>query len=223
MKTLGAEYTDAEYDSFMAVWRYSGYLMGIPETILFHDANEALKLYDVGQMCEPGPELEPVVMAHSLVNSAPLIAGKSEPEDRRALAKYVYRVSRGLIGKETADSLLFPPGLLLWSYLVVQAATTLCPPPEQIVSRPSAKQQLLKIHVLARYLPIRRGGNPLHNTRPRIRGRLLSLVEFKGNRILFFERIIQTTTPAKNRELPTAGPPATQPMPKLRPTKIRLP
>ena len=70
MKTLGAVYTDEEHDSFTAVWRYSGYLMGIPETILFHDANEALKLYDVGQMCEPGPELESVVMAHSLVNSA---------------------------------------------------------------------------------------------------------------------------------------------------------
>ena len=57
-------------------------------------------------------------MAHSLVNSAPLIAGKSEPEDRRALAKYVYRVSRGLIGKETADSLLFPQvssfGVIWW-------------------------------------------------------------------------------------------------------------
>ena len=37
----------------MAVWRYSGYLMGIPETILFHDADEALKLYDIGLICEP--------------------------------------------------------------------------------------------------------------------------------------------------------------------------
>ena len=33
MKTLGAKYDDEEYASFMAVWRYSGYLMGIPETI----------------------------------------------------------------------------------------------------------------------------------------------------------------------------------------------
>ena len=44
MKTLGAEYNAEEHDSFMAVWRYTGYLMGIPETILFHDATEALKL-----------------------------------------------------------------------------------------------------------------------------------------------------------------------------------
>ena len=32
----------------MAVWRYSGHLMGIPETILFRDADEALRLYDIG-------------------------------------------------------------------------------------------------------------------------------------------------------------------------------
>ena len=58
MKTLGADYNDEEYNSFMAVWRCSGYLMGIPETILFRDADEALKLYDVGQMCEPDSPIE---------------------------------------------------------------------------------------------------------------------------------------------------------------------
>ena len=109
MKTLGAEYTDEEYHSFMAVWRYSGYLMGIPETILFRDADEALKLWRIALMCEPDAPLESVVMAHSLVNSAPLIAGRTDPAGRRELAGYVYRVSRGLIGNETADSLMYPP------------------------------------------------------------------------------------------------------------------
>ena len=108
-KTLGAKYNDEEYASFMAVWRYSGHLMGIPETILFRDADEALKLYGIGQMCEPDSPIESVVMAHSLVNSAPLIAGKTEPAGRRSLAKYVYRVSRGLIGREVAESLRYPP------------------------------------------------------------------------------------------------------------------
>ena len=102
----------------MAVWRYSGHLMGIPETILFHDADEALKLYDIGLMCEPDSSTESVVMAHSLVNSAPLIAGVTDPEARRNLARYVYRIPRGLIGKETADSLMYPPlspfGVVWW-------------------------------------------------------------------------------------------------------------
>ena len=109
MKTLGADYTDEEYNSFMAVWRYSGYLMGIPETILFRDADEALRLWKIALMCEPDPPLESIVMAHSLVNSAPLIAGMTEPEERRNLAKYVYKLSRGLIGREFSDSLMYPP------------------------------------------------------------------------------------------------------------------
>ena len=108
MKALGAKYDDEEYASFMAVWRYSGHLMGIPETILFHDAEEALRLYDIGHMCEPVFAPESIAMAHSLVNAAPLIAGVTEPEARRGLARYVYRISRALIGNETANALEYP-------------------------------------------------------------------------------------------------------------------
>ena len=60
MKTLGAQYNDEEYDSFMAVWRYSGYLMGIPETILFRDADEALRLWEIALTCEPDSPSESV-------------------------------------------------------------------------------------------------------------------------------------------------------------------
>ena len=108
MKTLGAKYNDEEHDSFMAAWRYSGYLMGIPDTILFQDADEALDLYRVGLMCEPNPTMESVSMAHSLVNSVPLVAGVTEPAARRDLAEYVFRISRALIGKEVAESLEYP-------------------------------------------------------------------------------------------------------------------
>ena len=108
MKTLGADYNREEYDSFMAVWRYSGHLMGIPASILFRDADDALKLYDIGLMCEPDPQEESVMMAHSLINSAPLIAGVTDPAGRQSLAQYVYRISSGLIGKDTAESLNYP-------------------------------------------------------------------------------------------------------------------
>ena len=108
MKTLGAVYNDEERASFMAVWRYSGYLMGIPETILFQDEEEALRLYDIGLICEPDSPIESVVMAHSLINSAPLIAGMTSPEERRKLAKYVFKISRGLIGRDCAEELMYP-------------------------------------------------------------------------------------------------------------------
>ncbi len=109
MKTLGARYNDDEARSFMQIWRYSGYLMGIPESILFRDADEALRLYEIGQLCEPDTPTESVVMAHALINSAPLLAGMIEPAERRNLAKYAYRISRGLIGNKMADDLMYPP------------------------------------------------------------------------------------------------------------------
>ncbi len=109
MKTLGAKYNEEEARSFMAIWRHSGHLMGIPESILFHDMEEALRLYEIGQLCEPETPTESVVMAHALINSAPLLAGRIEPAERRNLAKYVYRISRGLIGNEMAEHLMYPP------------------------------------------------------------------------------------------------------------------
>lgn len=110
MKRLGADYTDEEYESFMAVWRYSGYLMGIPETILYRDPEEALGIYEIGSICEPGVQDESIVMAHALINTAPLFAGRREPRQRRALANYIFRISHSLIGDELARSLLYPSG-----------------------------------------------------------------------------------------------------------------
>ena len=109
MKSLGAQFNDEERKSFMDTWRYIGYLMGIPDSILFRDEEEALHLYDIAQLCEPPVGDEAIVMANALVNSAPLVIGVDNPFDRRLLTKYVYGVSRALIGKELADSLHYPP------------------------------------------------------------------------------------------------------------------
>ena len=118
MKSLGATYDESERDSFMTVWRYSGYLMGIPETILFRDFEDALELFRIGRLCEPDPGMESVVLANSLVNSAPVVAGITDPAARRKLAKYIFVVSRAMIGDELADDLGYPPsrtlGVLPW-------------------------------------------------------------------------------------------------------------
>ena len=106
MQTLGASYNNDERKSFMDVWRYSGYLMGIPETILFRDEAEALHMFDIGNMCEPEAPIESIVMANALVNSAPLLAGRTSGEERQKLAHYVYRISRGLIGRHVAKQLM---------------------------------------------------------------------------------------------------------------------
>ena len=107
-KRLGAEPTAEESEAFVQIWRYAGYLMGVPETILFRSEAEALDLFRVGYACEPRPEIERIVMANALVNSAPIVIGIKDPRARQNLADYVYRVSRALIGDELADELNYP-------------------------------------------------------------------------------------------------------------------
>ena len=123
MRSLGATYTEEEGKSFMQIWRYSGYLMGIPESILYEAEEDALELFRIGGLCEPTPSIESIVLANSLVNSAPLVAGITSSGERRSLSGYVYHVSRALIGKELAQQLNYPPeprllatsfGVLAW-------------------------------------------------------------------------------------------------------------
>ncbi len=108
MRSLGANFSEEEAASFMATWRYSGLLMGIPESILFHGEEDALKLYEIGTMCEPEPSASSVVLANSLVNSAPLVVGIDDPVEGRKLSQYVYKVSRALIGDTLSNQLKYP-------------------------------------------------------------------------------------------------------------------
>ena len=112
-EVLGAQYDAEERAGFHAVWRYAGYLMGIPETILFTDESDALHLYRIGSICEPPPTLESVVMTNALINSAPLVAGIEDPEERGKLVKnIIYPISRALVGNDLADQLNFPQSKL---------------------------------------------------------------------------------------------------------------
>ena len=106
---LGATYTAEERASFHAVWRYAGYLMGIPESILFTNESDAIDMYRIGSLCEPPPTTDAILMTNALINSAPLVAGIEDPAERSKLVhNVIYPVSRGLIGKQLADALRFP-------------------------------------------------------------------------------------------------------------------
>ena len=118
-EALGARYSTEERAGFHDVWRYAGYLMGIPETILFTDEKHALHIYRIGSMCEPPPTTDAIIMTNALINSAPLVAGIEDREQRQKLVdKVIYPVSRALIGNKLADQLNFPaarlPFALFW-------------------------------------------------------------------------------------------------------------
>ena len=105
---LGGDFTREEREAYVHVWRYTGLLIGIPEDILFSDEASAVRTFEVGRICEPPADEDAIIMANSIVNSAPMVIGITEPEARRRLAGYAYRISRGLIGDELAEAFLFP-------------------------------------------------------------------------------------------------------------------
>jgi hypothetical protein len=108
-ESLGARYSREERASFHHVWRYAGYLMGIPETILFTDEAHAFHMYRIGSLCEPPPTEDAIVMTNALINSASLVANITDPADRRKLVNTViYPISRALVGNNLADQLNFP-------------------------------------------------------------------------------------------------------------------
>ena len=106
--TLGGDFTRDEREAFVHVWCYAGLLFGIPKEILFRDEASAVRTFEIGRMCEPPTDHDGIIMANSVVNSAPIIVGIKAPPERRKMARTVTQVSRELIGDELADSLRFP-------------------------------------------------------------------------------------------------------------------
>lgn len=105
---VGARLSTEERDSFMAIWRYTAWLIGVPEEMRFRNYDEGLELYRIGFECEPPPEDESIIMANTLIHAAPRMAGYTDRKQRRKFANFVYQVSRALIGDELSDQLRFP-------------------------------------------------------------------------------------------------------------------
>lgn len=106
---LGVTLTSEERESFVHVWRYSGYLMGVQPDLDAPTEAAALHLLSVGATCEPPPDIESVMLANAMINSSPLMVGLDKPAERRKWAGWMFEVSRGLMGDTFADQLNYPP------------------------------------------------------------------------------------------------------------------
>ena len=123
-ESVGVSFTREEKDSICAIWRYTAYIMGIPQSITFKSYAEALEMHKVGNTCEPPMTEESIIMANALINSAPLVAGVTDRAQRRIMVeREIYPVSRALIGNDLADRLRFPKSrkmALLWQFRMLQ-------------------------------------------------------------------------------------------------------
>ncbi len=107
-KKVGAVFTRDEEASLMDLWRYASYVMGIPETILFKDHEEARALWTAVLRCEPWPDEDTVRMSNTLIHAIPLTAGIEDPKEKEKTLNLGYTLSRALIGSELASQLGFP-------------------------------------------------------------------------------------------------------------------
>ena len=105
---VGAQLNKEERQSVLDVWRYAGYLMGIPETILYTTGEEAENIYKTGYLCEPPPDIDSITVANTLIKSIPMVADITDPTEQQELLGLAYRLSRALIGHKLANDFEFP-------------------------------------------------------------------------------------------------------------------
>ena len=145
---VGANLKEEEQESVIKVWRYTGYLMGIPETILYTTTEEAVKMYKIGYMCEPPADAESIGVANMLIQAIPTVADITDPEEQEKLRELAYRLSRALIGDQLADQFEFPKISTfgtLWMYRMKQRLNRLMRNQQSI--RSDNFSQLLQISV----------------------------------------------------------------------------
>ncbi len=105
---LGARFSEEDRKGVMDVWRYSGFLMGVPESILYSSEEEAQRMHDLALLCEPAPGFESGELANALIQSIPSVARIDDEAEKKKIVKLAYRLSRALIGNELANGFGYP-------------------------------------------------------------------------------------------------------------------
>ncbi len=108
VEKLGGDFTNAEKEAYIHTWRYSGTVMGLPEEHLFTDMDSSLRMYRTAATCEPPPDHDAIIMANSIINSAPILFGRTDSAERQKLANFLYHISRELIGNDLANAFKYP-------------------------------------------------------------------------------------------------------------------
>ena len=105
---VGSQFDKEEQRSVLDVWRYAGYVMGIPESILYASAADAERIYKISYLCEPPPDPDSIAVANMLIQSIPSVADVTDPAEEKKLVRLAYRLSRALIGDRLATAFDFP-------------------------------------------------------------------------------------------------------------------
>lgn len=104
LRRCGYRLTRREGESLLALWRYSGYLMGVQPELLCATEQEATRLGDMITLVDAEPDADSALLIRALMESPP------SPRAREFgwTPAIAYGVSRALLGDELADELGFP-------------------------------------------------------------------------------------------------------------------
>jgi len=125
-RRLGFRFTQAEGDSVIQLWRYSGFLSGIDVGLLCSSEAEAMEWADLVDLVQPGPDEGSRRLAHALRRvtyeraETPLQGLVAE-----VLARYHDGVTRAVAGDQVADDLGI--GNAAWKYAVPLTRALLTP------------------------------------------------------------------------------------------------
>lgn len=70
LKKLGNTYSDKEEKGLFQLWKYVGYLLGIPEELLPDDKKQATEYFYLWTSVQPPADKDSVLLAHSLLNES---------------------------------------------------------------------------------------------------------------------------------------------------------
>lgn len=88
LKKLGNTFSVQEEQGIFHLWKYTGYLLGIPEHLLPDDKKQATEYFYLWTSVQPPSDKDSVLLAHSLLNESlenPILKYKLERENLRYL------------------------------------------------------------------------------------------------------------------------------------------
>ena len=122
VRLLGVPVDERSRRGFTQIWRYVGTLLGTPDALLFEGRESDLLRYrEIAERAEPRPDVDAIAVANAVVQVLPDLIGQTDPAHRAATISRTYRLTRALLGKETADLLRFPNSRIPYSLVLRRA------------------------------------------------------------------------------------------------------
>ncbi len=107
-RRLGVRFSKAEKQSIMDVWRYVGYLFGVPEAILYETIEDARKYFKIGLLCEPPPDQISADVANALIHAIPSVTSTKDEKEAKSQLELAYSLSRILLGRKLSEQFQYP-------------------------------------------------------------------------------------------------------------------